>query len=80
MSHGRWSLRSLKAQLRVLLGRVPHVSPANGTPAADIARLHASPAFDANWYLATYPDVAAAAFDPALHYIRSGAVDLRALP
>jgi O-antigen biosynthesis protein len=41
-------------------------------------RLRASVAFDARWYLATYPDVAAAGVDPALHYLRQGAAEGRA--
>jgi len=41
-------------------------------------RLRASSAFDASWYLAAYPDVAAAGVDPALHYLRRGAVEGRA--
>lgn len=36
-----------------------------------------SPLFDAKWYLTTYPDVAAAGIDPALHYIRHGAKEGR---
>jgi GT2 family glycosyltransferase len=41
-------------------------------------RLRASPAFDASWYRAAYPDVAAAGVDPALHYLRRGAAEGRA--
>jgi GT2 family glycosyltransferase len=41
-------------------------------------RLRASPAFDAKWYLAAYPDVAATGVDPALHYLRRGAEEGRA--
>lgn len=33
--------------------------------------------FDADWYLATYPDVAAARLDPALHYLADGWVEGR---
>jgi hypothetical protein len=33
--------------------------------------------FDADWYLKQYPDVAAAKFDPALHYLRHGASEGR---
>jgi lipopolysaccharide biosynthesis protein/GT2 family glycosyltransferase/SAM-dependent methyltransferase len=36
-----------------------------------------SPLFDAAWYLAHYPDVAAAAWDPALHYALHGATERR---
>ncbi len=41
-------------------------------------RLRASAAFDARWYRAAYPDVAAAGVDPALHYLRRGAAEGRA--
>jgi GT2 family glycosyltransferase len=40
--------------------------------------LRVSAAFDARWYLATYPDVSAAGADPALHYLRRGAAEGRA--
>jgi hypothetical protein len=33
--------------------------------------------FDANWYLRTYADVAKSALDPAEHFLRHGATDLR---
>ncbi len=39
--------------------------------------LRRSPLFDADWYLATYPDVAAAGLDPVRHYLRSGAAEGR---
>ncbi len=38
-----------------------------------IELLTASELFDGNWYLAEYPDVAAAGINPALHYLRHGA-------
>jgi GT2 family glycosyltransferase len=41
-------------------------------------RLRTSPAFDARWYRTTYPDVAAARIDPALHYLRRGVQEGRA--
>jgi glycosyltransferase involved in cell wall biosynthesis len=37
----------------------------------------ASDLFDANWYLSSYPDVAEAAWDPALHYALFGAKEHR---
>jgi GT2 family glycosyltransferase len=40
--------------------------------------LRASPAFDARWYRATYPDVATAGIDPASHYLRRGVAEGRA--
>lgn len=33
--------------------------------------------FDAKWYLAKNPDVAAAGIDPLLHYLRHGETELR---
>ena len=44
---------------------------------AALALLRASPIFDAAWYTATYGDVAEAGTDPALHYLRDGAAELR---
>jgi hypothetical protein len=41
------------------------------------ARLRRSAFFDAAWYLAQYPDVAAAGVDPAEHYLQSGASEGR---
>jgi len=42
-----------------------------------IELLTASELFDGNWYLATYPDVAAAGINPAQHYLRYGAAEGR---
>lgn len=39
--------------------------------------VRASSLFDAQWYLRRYPDVARAQLDPALHYVRYGAEELR---
>lgn len=39
--------------------------------------VNASDLFDAKWYLANYPDVERAGFDPALHYVRHGASEGR---
>lgn len=38
----------------------------------DVRLLHESELFDADWYLAEYPDVANADLDPAEHYLRFG--------
>lgn len=43
----------------------------------DARRLRRSAAFDAGWYRAAYPDVAAARIDPALHYLRRGMAEGR---
>ena len=46
------------------------------SPAADprLAKLEASPAFDARWYAETHPDVAASRMGPAEHYLWVGAL------
>ena len=41
--------------------------------ANDYRIIAASPLFDADWYLAANPDVAAKKMDPTLHYLRQGA-------
>lgn len=46
------------ARLRALIGR---------------SRLRHTPLFDAEWYLQSYPDVAASGADPATHYLTYGA-------
>jgi hypothetical protein len=43
----------------------------------DVSTLMSSPLFDAAFYLAQYPDVAAAGTDPAVHYVRYGAAEGR---
>src|SRR5262249_39882370 len=53
------------------------ISPENNKPATDAELLAASPLFDADWYLRSYPDVAAAGVDPAIHYLSSGAAEGR---
>jgi hypothetical protein len=51
--------------------------PARPSPAADpsgeAGLIRASGLFDVDWYLATYPDVAASGLDPVDHYLRIGA-------
>ena len=44
-----------------------------GVPARDIETIRQSAFFDAAWYLAQYPDVAALDMDPAEHYLWLGA-------
>jgi hypothetical protein len=39
----------------------------------DVARLRATPIFDAEWYLTTYGDVREGGAEPATHYLRDGA-------
>lgn len=64
-------LTRLKAQLRERLWAWRH-------GAAAVAAVRGSPHFDADWYLAVNPDVAAAGLDPALHYLAAGAAEARA--
>lgn len=42
-----------------------------------LAMLEATPFFDADWYLAQYPDVAKSGINPAEHFIKFGAIDGR---
>lgn len=42
-----------------------------------VSRLRESVFFDADWYLAQYPDVAASRIDPLAHYLSSGALEGR---
>jgi hypothetical protein len=63
--------------------------PATGSPAVtagtgsvgpgdgDLEVIRASLFFDPDWYLATYPDVAAAGLDAAEHYLGEGAAEKR---
>ena len=43
----------------------------------DLKLIRTSPLFDRAWYLASYPEVAAAQIDPALHYLIRGAAEHR---
>jgi len=45
--------------------------PAGGADAA-VAEIRASGLFDPDWYLAQYPDIAAAGVDPLVHYVKVG--------
>ena len=56
-----------------LTGPVAGVAPI----AEQVAILHASPLFDAGWYLETYRDVTQAGTDPATHYATVGAFEGR---
>ena len=42
-------------------------------PSGEAGLIRASGLFDVDWYLATYPDVAASGLDPIDHYLRIGA-------
>ena len=45
--------------------------------ARQLRAITTSPLFDREWYLAQYPDVAAAGLDPALHYLTRGGAERR---
>jgi Rhamnan synthesis protein F len=45
--------------------------------ARSLKLIRTSPLFDQAWYLASYPEVAAAGVDPALHYLIRGAAEHR---
>lgn len=45
--------------------------------AHQVALLGQSELFDARWYLKSYPDVAKASADPAIHYIQAGCFEGR---
>lgn len=51
--------------------------PAPSSIAQEAALIRGSGLFDAQWYLAEYPDVAAAGMDPVEHYLRHGAKEGR---
>lgn len=65
---------AIKTLLRVILKRVGlfRVNELNLQ-----RKLQRSGLFDANYYLATYPDVAASGINPLLHYVRHGAMEGR---
>lgn len=46
--------------------------PSGGLLRAEIAAVAAHPLFDADWYRATYPDVAASNMDPVAHFLQHG--------
>ena len=63
-----WWTATLQLPARLKYRRIIH----------DRARLlTSSPLFDAEWYRATYADVAAAGVDPALHFVLTGPDECR---
>ncbi len=52
-------------------------TPALSAQDVDAAELRSSSLFDAAFYLALYPDVAASGIDPAIHYLATGASEGR---
>jgi hypothetical protein len=53
------------------------MSPEQRAMLEDVELVRASKWFDAEWYVAEYPDVANAGTDPAEHYLRHGAPERR---
>jgi predicted nucleic acid-binding Zn-ribbon protein len=64
-------LRYAGAQLR------PRRTPEGNEQASALAALRHCGLFDAEWYLARYPDVMATNMDPLQHYLRFGAAERR---
>lgn len=56
---------------------VPAAAPVAPPERTDVAEVRASGLFDAAWYLATYPDIAATGIDPIAHYLDHGAAEGR---
>ncbi len=52
-------------------------SGASATGGSNTGTYAAPPGFDRDWYLATYPDVAASGVDPVMHYDKFGAFEGR---
>lgn len=76
----RWS-RSGGRALRIGLSMMRHgprrVIGARRAFRRQLDALRSSPLFDADWYIRTYPDVAACQLDPAEHFLRHGMREAR---
>ena len=66
-AHGSTPVRELASEPEILSEETQSI----------VDELRSSEEFDHDWYLATYPDVAAAGIDPIEHYVVSGASELR---
>lgn len=64
----------LRARLQQLLDQIPGIAwrDTRAKQRRNIEAIQGSGLFDAEWYLRTYPDVAAAGVDPVQHYILTG--------
>ncbi len=75
--HAPWLQRGVRRGLRLismaLSGKLAAHRHLRAQRAAEIAALRASPLFDAKFYLASQPSVAAARHDPVAHYVWIGA-------
>jgi hypothetical protein len=74
----RQKVRSLYKRLAPVVTRTRAAAEAaRRAEDADAAALLASGLFDPDWYVANYPDVAAAGYDPVRHYLRFGVAQKR---
>ncbi len=75
--HAPWLGRGIRRALRLagmaLSGNLAAHRRLRARRAAEAAALRASPLFDAEFYLASHPDLAAAGHDPAAHFAWVGA-------
>lgn len=71
--------RKVSHGLRRLLLRVPGVGQRleRSQRLRELAAIAGSELFDPDWYLETYPDIAAAGFNPAMHYLKLGWLETR---
>ena len=73
----RLMVKSLEQGQASSRGVTPSHAPAQLSQAEDLHLAIASQFFDAGWYLARYPDVAAAGLDPLTHFLRFGVAEGR---
>ncbi|MFN4056642.1 MAG: hypothetical protein ACK4HW_00480 [Roseinatronobacter sp.] len=69
ISLARWQAEWLARQKGILRRKI---GPSGGAYADELAKVAASPHFDPDWYLKTYPDVAKARLSPHEHFLRHG--------
>ena len=73
----RLMVKSLEQGQASSRGGTSSHAPAQLSQAEDLHLAIASQFFDAGWYLARYPDVAAAGLDPLTHFLRFGVAEGR---
>ena len=73
----RLMVKSLEQGQASSRGVTPSQGPAQLSQPEDLHLAIASQFFDAGWYLARYPDVAAAGLDPLTHFLRFGVAEGR---
>lgn len=69
----------ISRSIRQLLQRVPRVGKRleRNRRLRELEVITGSELFDPDWYLETYPDIAAAGLDPAMHYLSTGWLETR---